>query len=166
MDKEFTNVEFYETMNKETFDTSVLRRLLEDNMAALESFEAFCASEVDFQIKVEWSHEFLDVASNKLRESKSSMDKEILAACLFSFFKKTVRDYGYNTAFLVQQCKRLLAHYHLQKNLALEVEVLEFLIQNGVIEEGKEDFHIQLDKAHHLQRKKERIKARKEAKKP
>ena len=151
-------------MNKETFDRDVLKPLMEENISALEYFEEFQLSEINFQTKVEWNHEFLDLVSSKLRESKSSMSKEKLASYLLSFLKKTARKYDYNSSFLVQQCKRLIAYYNREQDLLSKIEALEFLVQNGIIEEGSEDFHIQLDKAYHSHQKKERIKKRKRAK--
>lgn len=132
-------------MEKTDFDKNILEPLRQDNIDALSAFKSFHESDFDLYTKIEWTHEFLDLLSFKLRESKCPMDKEKLSRFAFDFYRQTISVYDYNRRFIAIQCKTLVTYYKNRKEIDNAIKVLEFLIQNGITEEDSQEFHVQLD---------------------
>ena len=135
---------------KVKFKKEVLEPLNGDDILAIESFKGFDFSKMDFYEHIELVHEYLDILAFKLKESKSILDKEILAQYVFEFLKKTIDTYDFNSKFVGYLGKTLVTYYKNQKNLDCAVEVLEFLIFNGITENSGLEFHIQLDEFYRL----------------
>ncbi len=142
-------------MNKQNFEDNVLGPLKADNISALDVFSDFQKSDMDLYDKIEMCHEFIDTLCFKLRESKSTMDKSVLAVYCFDFFKKTIKTFDYNPKFIAAQCKSLVTYHKNQKDLSTAIEVLEFLIQNGIADDDGHGYHIQLDELYRLRLKKQ-----------
>ena len=133
------------TMEKADFEKTILNPLRKNDIGALGAFKVFHESDFDLYTKIEWTHEFLDLLSFKLRESKCTMDKEKLSRFAFYFYRKTIMNYDYNKRFLAAQCKTLVTYHQNRKELDKAINVLEFLVQNGITEDDTQGFHIQLD---------------------
>ena len=132
---------------------ALLARLREDDLTVLEDFTAWQATDMDFFVKVEGAHEFLDQLTFKIKESKSRMDKDVLTQFSLDFLRRTLEAYGYNPKFVAVQCKALITYYQNQKNLAKAIEVCEFLIENGITDDDAKGFHVRLDEFHRLKRR-------------
>ena len=139
--------------SKESFLEIALERLQTDDLAVLDEFLAYQSSPAPFFDRVEVSHEFLDLLTFKLRESKSRMDKEMLAQFSLDFFRDAFKRYGYNPKFVAIQCKPLITYYQNQKNLDKAIEVCEFLIRNGISDDDSKGFHVRLDELHRLNKR-------------
>ena len=143
----------YEGANHELPMERLMRGLREDDIAVLDEFNAHQNSTEPFFEKVELAHEFLDLLTFKLKESKSKMDKEALSRFSLDFLRKTIRPYGYNPKFIAVQCKALITYHQNQKNLDRAIEVCEFLILQGITDDEAKGFHVRLDELHRLKRK-------------
>ena len=131
----------------------LLNGLKEDRIEILQAFQNYQDSDASFFEKVEIAHEFLDLLTFKIKESKSKMNKEILAQFSLDFFRKTLKAYGYNPKFVGIQCKALTTYYQNQKNLDKAIEVCEFLILQGITDDESKGFHVRLDDLYRLKRK-------------
>jgi hypothetical protein len=132
---------------------SMLKGLREDDIAILDRFSEYQASQAPFFDKVEVAHEFLDLLTFKIKESKSKMNKEALAQFSLAFLRQTIRTYGYNPKFVATQAKALITYYQNQKNLDKAIEVSEFLILQGITDDDAKGFHVRLDELYRLKRK-------------
>ncbi len=140
-------------MNKETVLAKLLDGLRNDRMESLEEFKANQDGPCDFYDKVEIAHEFLDLLTFKIKESKSSLDKESLCQFSLAFLRQTLRAYHYNHKFVSAQCKALITYYQNQKNLDKAIEVCEFLIVSGITDDDAKGFHFRLDELYRLKKK-------------
>jgi hypothetical protein len=131
----------------------LLKSLREDNRDTLEAFLAYQKSGSPFFEKVEIAHEFLDLLTFKIKESKSRMNKEELTAFSLDFIRETLKKYGYNPKFVAVQCKALITFHQNQKNLDKAIEVCEFLIRNGITDDDSKGFHVRLDELYRLKKK-------------
>ena len=138
---------------KEQFLEQILRRLHEDDITVLEDFRGYQGSEAPFFDRVEVAHEFLDLLTFKIKESKSRMDKESLAQFSQDFIRDTLKTYGYNPKFVAVQSKALITYYQNQKNLDKAIAVCELLIRNGITDDDSKGFHVRLDELYRLKRK-------------
>ncbi len=139
--------------SKEEFLESLLRRLRDDDVGVLEDFAAYQRSEAPFFDRVEVAHEFLDLLTFKIKESKSQMDKEALTRFSFDFLRETIKKFGYNPKFVAVQCKALITYFQNQKNLDQAIEVCEFLIRNGITDDDAKGYHVRLDDLYRLKKK-------------
>jgi len=131
----------------------LLKGLRDDEAGVLEAFAGYQDSSSPFFEKVEVAHEFLDLLTFKIKESKSRMNKEQLAQFSLVFLRKTIRTYGYNPKFVATQSKALITYYQNQKNLDKAIEVCEFLILQGITDDDAKGFHVRLDELFRLKRK-------------
>lgn len=131
----------------------MLKRLRDDDIGVLDEFSDFQKSSSPFFDKVEVAHEFLDLLTFKIKESKSRMNKETLAQFSLGFLRQTIRTYGYNPKFVATQAKALITYYQNQKNLDKAIEVCEFLILQGITDDDSKGFHVRLDELYRLKRK-------------
>jgi hypothetical protein len=132
---------------------SMLKGLREDDISILDQFSEYQGSQAPFFDKVEVAHEFLDLLTFKIKESKSRMNKEGLAQFSLAFLRQTIRTYGYNPKFVATQAKALITYYQNQKNLDKAIEVSEFLILQGITDDDAKGFHVRLDELYRLKRK-------------
>lgn len=132
---------------------NLLRRLREDDITALEDFLEWQARSPDFFVKVEGAHEFLDLLTFKIKESRSRMSKETLTQFSLDFLRNTFAAYGYNPKFVAVQCKALITYHQNQKNLVKAIEVCEFLIENGITDDDAKGFHVRLEAFHRLKKR-------------
>ncbi len=140
-------------VNKEEFLERLLGELKNDNASVLREFEEFQARETVFFDKVEIAHEFLDLLTLKIKESKCTMDKSELSRFSLDFIRRTIKEYGYNPKFVATQCKALITYYQNQKELDKAIEVCEFLIRNGITDDDSKGFHVRLDELYRLKKK-------------
>lgn len=138
---------------KERLLERLLAGLREDNIAILDEFAEYQKSGAPFFEKVEVAHEFLDLLTFKIKESKSRMNKEQLSQFSLGFLRQTIRPYGYNPKFVATQAKALITYYQNQKNLEKAIEVCEFLILQGITDDDAKGFHVRLDELYRLKRK-------------
>ena len=138
---------------KEDMLESMLKGLREDEIGVLDRFTEYQKSKAAFFEKVEVAHEFLDLLTFKIKESKSRMNKEQLAQFSLAFLRQTIRTYGYNPKFVATQTKALITYYQNQKNLEKAIEVCEFLILQGITDDDAKGFHVRLDELYRLKRK-------------
>ena len=131
----------------------MLKGLRDDDIAILGNFLDYQASVAPFFDNVEIAHEFLDLLTFKIKESKSRMNKEQLAQFSLTFLRQTIRTYGYNPKFVAIQAKALITYYQNQKNLEKAIEVCEFLILQGITDDDAKGFHVRLDELYRLKRK-------------
>ena len=131
----------------------LLERLSNDDIGALDEFNEVQNSNLDYFDKVEIAHEFIDLLTFKLKESKSTMEKEKLSVFSLEFLQKTLKKYGYNPKYVAVQCKALITYYQNQKNLDKAIEVCEFLISNGITDDDAKGFHYRLDELFRLKKK-------------
>lgn len=131
----------------------LLKGLREDDITVLDQFSAYQNSQAPFFDKVEVAHEFLDLLTFKIKESKSRMNKENLAQFSLAFLRQTIRTYGYNPKFVATQAKALITFYQNQKSLDKAIEVCEFLILQGITDDDAKGFHVRLDELYRLKRK-------------
>jgi hypothetical protein len=136
-----------------TFLEGLLERLRNDDSEVVGDFKTYQSSSAPFFERVEVAHEFLDLLTFKIKESKSKMDKDYLTVFSFEFIRDTVKEYGYNPKFVAVQCKALITFYQNQKNLEKAIEVCEFLIRNGITDDDSKGFHVRLDDLYRLKRK-------------
>jgi hypothetical protein len=94
--------------SKDAFLEQVLKRLQADDVSVLEDFLAYEKSGATFFDRVEVAHEFLDLLTFKIKESKSRMNKEVLTQFSLGFLSDTLKQYGYNPKFVAIQCKALI----------------------------------------------------------
>ncbi len=139
--------------SKEEILEKLLNGLKEDQIEILEDYTAYQNSEASFFEKVELAHEFLDLLTFKIKESRSKMNKEILAQFSLDFFRRSIKSYSYNPKFTGTQCKALITYYQNQKNLDKAIEVCEFLILQGITDDDSKGFHVRLDDLYRLKRK-------------
>ncbi len=139
--------------DKDLMLESLLNSLKEDDAGVLERFTAYQNSSSPFFEKVEIAHEFLDILTFKIKESKSKMNKEILVQYSLAFLRQTIKQYGYNPKFVAIQAKALITYYQNQKNLDKAIEVCEFLILQGITDDESKGFHVRLDDLYRLKRK-------------
>ncbi len=132
---------------------ALLNGLKDDEVGILDQFSNYQKSEAPFFEKVEIAHEFLDLVTFKIKESKSKMNKEMLAQFSLLFLRQTIRQYGYNPKFIAMQAKALITYYQNQKNLDKAIEVCEFLILQGITDDDSKGFHVRLDELYRLKRK-------------
>jgi len=135
------------------FLAGALQRLREDDVTVLEDFLAYQHGDHPFFNRVEVAHEFLDLLTFKIKESRSLMNKEALARFSFEFLRDTLKGYGYNHKFVAVQCKALITYYQNQRNLDKAIEVCELLIRHGITDDESKGFHIRLDELYRLRRK-------------
>lgn len=138
---------------KEDLLESMLKGLRDDEIGILDKFTDYQKSGSPFFEKVEVAHEFLDLLTFKIKESKSRMNKESLAQFSLAFLRQTIRSYGYNPKFVATQAKALITYYQNQKNLDKAIEVCEFLILQGITDDDAKGFHVRLDELYRLKRK-------------
>lgn len=141
------------TESKEQFLEKLLQGLKEDNIAVLDMFADYQKGSAPFFERVEIAHEFLDLLTFKIKESKSRMNKEQLSQFSLGFLRQTIRPYGYNPKFIATQAKALITYYQNQKNLDKAIEVCEFLILQGITDDDAKGFHVRLDELYRLKRK-------------
>ncbi|MFC1586429.1 hypothetical protein ACFL5V_12850, partial [Fibrobacterota bacterium] len=89
----------------------------------------------------------------KIKQSKCTMDKTILAAFLLNLFKNTIKSYGYNKKFIAAQFKALITFHKNQKDYDKAIEALELLVFHGITDDDSQNFHIQLDELYRLRKK-------------
>ncbi len=140
-------------LDKDLILERFLSGLRDDNLGVLNEFTAYQNGPAPFFEKVEVAHEFLDLLTFKIKESKSKMDKELLSQFSLAFLRKTIKQYGYNPKFIAMQTKALITFYQNQKNLDLAIEVCEFLILQGITDDDAKGFHVRLDELYRLKRK-------------
>ncbi len=140
-------------MGKDQLLEALLNGLKEDDITVLDQFTTYQKSTAQFFEKVEVAHEFLDLLTFKIKESKSKMNKENLATFSLIFLRQTIRQYGYNPKFIATQTKALITYYQNQKNLDKAIEVCEFLILQGITDDDAKGFHVRLDELYRLKRK-------------
>jgi len=131
----------------------LLNGLKEDDITVLDRFSNYQNSTSPFFEKVEVAHEFLDLLTFKIKESKSKMNKDQLAVFSMSFLRDTVKPYGYNPKFIAMQVKALITYYQNQKNLDKAIESCEFLILQGITDDEAKGFHVRLDELFRLKKK-------------
>ncbi len=131
----------------------LLERLSKDEIEVLEEFDKIQSTYKEFYGKIEIAHEFLDLLTFKIKESKSTMDKKVLAQFSLDFFLRTIREYGYNPKFVAVQCKALITYHQNQKDLDKAIEVCEFLIRHGITDDDAKGFHVRLDELYRLRKK-------------
>lgn len=139
--------------SKDLFLEKLLQGLKDDNIAVLDLFADYQKGSAPFFEKVEVAHEFLDLLTFKIKESKSRMNKEQLSQYSLGFLRQTIRQYGYNPKFVATQAKALITYYQNQKNLEKAIEVCEFLILQGITDDDAKGFHVRLDELYRLKRK-------------
>jgi hypothetical protein len=139
--------------DKDRFLETLLQGLKDDNIAVLDQFADYQKGPAPFFEKVEIAHEFLDLLTFKIKESKSRMNKEQLSQYSLGFLRQTIRQYGYNPKFIATQAKALITYYQNQKNLDKAIEVCEFLILQGITDDDAKGFHVRLDELYRLKRK-------------
>ncbi len=137
----------------QAFLEGLLERLRNDETQSVAEFREYQFSAAPFFERVEVAHEFLDLLTFKIKESKSKMDKDYLTAFSFDFIRDTLKTYGYNPKFVAVQCKALITYYQNQKNLEKAIEVCEFLIRNGITDDDAKGFHVRLDDLYRLKKK-------------
>jgi hypothetical protein len=140
-------------VSKDDLLEGLLKGLREDSIVVLDEFTAYQGSGAQFFEKVEVAHEFLDLLTFKIKESKSKMNKESLAQFSLVFLRQTIKTYGYNPKFVATQTKALITYYQNQKNLDKAIEVCEFLILQGITDDDAKGFHVRLDELFRLKRK-------------
>jgi hypothetical protein len=140
-------------IDKDELLETLLKGLREDNIGVLDDFSGYQKSASPFFEKVEIAHEFLDLLTFKIKESKSKMNKEQLAQFSLAFLRQTIKTYGYNPKFVATQAKALITYYQNQKNLEKAIEVCEFLILQGITDDDAKGFHVRLDELYRLKRK-------------
>ena len=140
-------------MDAEELFKKNLKKLQEDDVSALNDFEQFHKSEMNIYDKIEFTHEFLDLLSFKLKQSKCPMNKDVLADYILRLFTKTIDKYEYNHKFIASQFKALVTYHKNNKNFDKAVEALELLILHGIIDDDAQRFHIQLDELYRLRKK-------------
>jgi len=140
-------------MNEEQFSKTILADLKSNDISALERFEEFLNSKVEKYQKIGRTHEFIDILTFKLKQSKSTLDKAVLAEYIFGLIKKTIKKFNYDPKFVASQVKSLITYYKTRKDYDNAVKVLEFLIKNGITDEMGQKFHIQLDEMYRLNKK-------------
>ena len=138
---------------KEHLLEDLLKRLQADDIVVLDDFLAYENSNAPFFDRVEIAHEFLDLLTFKIKESKSRMGKDTLTQFSLEFLKDTLKRYGYNPKFVAIQCKALITYYQNQKNLDKAIEVCEFLIRNGITDDDSKGFHVRLDDLYRLRKR-------------
>ncbi len=138
---------------KESFLEQALQRLQADDIVILEDFLTYQNSPAPFFDRVEVAHEFLDLLTFKIKESKSRMDKDLLTQFSLDFLRGSLKRYGYNPKFVAIQCKPLITYYQNQKNLEKAIEVCEFLIRNGISDDDSKGFHVRLDELYRLKKR-------------
>ena len=134
-----------DSQDKPELFEQVLQRLREDDISVLDEFLAYQKSPAPFFDRVEVAHEFLDLLTFKVKESKSRMSKDQLTQFSLDFLRDTLKRYGYNPKFVAIQCKALITYYQNQKNLEKAIEVCEFLIRHGITDDDAKGFHVRLD---------------------
>lgn len=132
---------------------ALLSELNGDNPEALIKFSEYQKSDAQFFEKVAVAHEFLDLLTFKIKESKSTMNKEMLADFSLTFLRQTIRQFGYNPKFIATQAKALITFFQNQKNIDKAIEVCEFLILNGITDDDAKGFHVRLDDLYRFKRK-------------
>lgn len=142
-----------EFSSKEDFLEQALRRLQQDDASILDDFMLYENSKAPFFDRVEVAHEFLDLLTFKIKESKSRMSKESLTQFSLDFLRDTLKLYGYNPKFVAIQCKALITYHQNQKNLEKAIQVCEFLIANGIIDDDSKGFHVRLDDLYRLKKR-------------
>src|SRR3954462_3012647 len=140
-------------IGKDAFLEKLLSGLKDDSITILDEFTDYQKSGVPFFEKVEVAHEFLDLLTFKIKESKSKMNKEMLSQFSLNFLRQTIKQYGYNPKFVATQTKALITYYQNQKNLDKAIEVCEFLILQGITDDDAKGFHVRLDELYRLKRK-------------
>lgn len=140
-------------IGKDDLLEGLLKGLREDSIVILDEFTDYQKSGAQFFEKVEVAHEFLDLLTFKIKESKSKMNKEQLAQFSLAFLRQTIKTYGYNPKFVATQTKALITFYLNQKNLDKAIEVCEFLILQGITDDDAKGFHVRLDELFRLKRK-------------
>jgi hypothetical protein len=139
--------------NKDQILERFLKALREDQSEVLKEFQSYQKSSAPFFERVEVAHEFLDLLTFKIKESRSRMNKEDLTVFSLDFIRETLKKYGYNPKFVAVQCKALITYYQNQKNLDKAIEVCEFLIRNGITDDDSKGFHVRLDELYRLKKK-------------
>ena len=89
--------------NKDQLLEKLLQGLKDDRIGVLDEFAEYQGSKAPFFEKVEIAHEFLDLLTFKIKESKSRMNKEQLSQYSLGFLRQTIRQYGYNPKFVATQ---------------------------------------------------------------
>lgn len=130
-----------------------LKALREDQSEILKEFLVYQKSAAPFFERVEVAHEFLDLLTFKIKESRSRMNKEDLTSFSLDFIRDSLKKYGYNPKFVAVQCKALITYHQNQKNLDKAIEVCEFLIRNGITDDDSKGFHVRLDELYRLKKK-------------
>jgi hypothetical protein len=130
-----------------------LQALRDDRTEILAEFTAYQRGNAPFFERVEVAHEFLDLLTFKIKESKSKMGKDELTSFSLNFIRDTLKKYGYNPKFVAVQCKALITYHQNQKNLDRAIEICEFLIRNGITDDDSKGFHVRLDELYRLKKK-------------
>ncbi len=142
-----------EYASKEEFLEQALRRLQQDDIGILDDFLSYENSSAPFFDRVEVAHEFLDLLTFKIKESKSRMSKDLLTQFSLDFLRDTLKSYGYNSKFVAIQCKALITYHQNQKSLEKAIQVCEFLISNGITDDDSKGFHVRLDDLYRLKKR-------------
>ncbi|MEN9353682.1 MAG: hypothetical protein RL318_1007 [Fibrobacterota bacterium] len=136
------------------FITELLAGLAKDDIAVFKRFEEIGAKPDLTPTQVEDLHEFMEMAANRIRNSKSKIDRETAAYSVIGFLRENNRRLGIHPRFLATICSALATYFQNHKKWDPAISACELLVSRNVTDEDGEGFHARLDRLYQLRLKK------------
>lgn len=141
------------TMSKD-FLSELLTGLAKDDVNVFKNFEEAGRRPDLTPTQVEDLHEFMEMAANRIRNSKSKLDRETAAYSIISFLREHNKRLGIHPRFLATICSALATYFQNHKKWDPAIAACELLVSRNVTDEDGEGFHARLDRLYQLRIKK------------
>jgi nicotinic acid mononucleotide adenylyltransferase len=132
----------------------LLAGLAKDDMRVFAQFEEIGRRGDLTASQIEALHEFMEAATNRIRNSKSKLDREAAAYSVIEFLKEHNRRMGIHPRFLATIGSALVTYFQNHKKWDPAIAACELLVSRNVTDEDGEGFHARLDHLYQLRLKK------------
>lgn len=136
------------------FIAELLAGLAKDDIAVFKRFEEIGSRPDLTPSQVEDLHEFMEMAANRIRNSKSKIDRETAAYSIIHFLRDHNKRLGIHPRFLATVCSALATYFQNHKKWDPAISACELLVSRNVTDEDGEGFHARLDRLYQLRLKK------------
>jgi len=132
----------------------LLSGLAKDDMRVFERFEEAGRRNDLTAAQIETLHEFMEAATNRIRNSKSKLDREAAAYSVIEFLKEHNRRMGIHPRFLATIGAALVTYFQNHKKWDPAIAACELLVSRNVTDEDGEGFYARLDHLYQMRLKK------------
>jgi len=141
-------------VNGTDFLPEFLAALAKDDMRVFAKFEAMGKQSSLTSAQIEALHEFMEAAANRIRNSKSGLDREAAAYSVIGFLTEHNKRLGIHPRFLATVGSALATYFQNHKKWDPAIAACELLVSRNVTDEDGEGFHARLDRLYQLRLRK------------